>query len=431
LPKDTCFFEWRIKLSDKNGISEGISNSVLVRRSNSARKPLRVCFLYYQHFNALVYREAKALQEQGFEVDIICLRVLLGEKLIQRFRGMNVYAIQKRPTAEKSVVSYFLRLLFFYLKAAVLLTALAPARRYSLVHVTAPPDIMVFAALAPKLLGSRIILDIHDIGPELFMRKLHVGEHEPVIRLLKMMEWISSRFADHVITVTDFWKDKLVSRSVDESKCSMLLNVPDEDVFQPLKTPRQRKSFNLYYHGSLEEHFGVDTVLEAMPLIQRHIPNVLLHIVGGKKGRAYQDYRELANRLGLNSRVMFHQGVVFWELPGILADADLGVVPTKDSVFSNEAVSMKALEYIALGIPIVISKTKAHNFYYNSGMVRFFEPCNSEELAKAVIELHDDRELRETMACNAHTFLKDHGWSKSKELYSGIVQRLVFQPQGA
>lgn len=417
-------------MSDKKEFSHFL-DSLRIKRPNRPGKHLRACFLYYQHFNALVYREAKALQEHGFEVDIVCLRVLLNEKLIQRFRGINVYAIQKRPTAEKSFVSYFLRLLFFYAKAAGLLTVLAPIRKYSLVHVTAPPDIMVFAALVPKLLGARIILDIHDIGPELFMRKLHVGEHQPVIRLIKLMEWISSRFADHVITVTDFWKDKLVSRSVDESKCTMLLNVPDEDVFQPMKAPRQRKSFNLYYHGSLEEHFGVDTMLEAMPMIQEQIPNVLLHIVGGKKGRAYEEYRELANRLNLNSRVMFHPGVVFWELPGVLSDADLGVVPTKDAVFSNEAVSMKALEYIALGIPIVISRTKAHDFYYDSSMVRFFDPCNAEQLAEAVIELYKDRERRETLICNAHSFLEHNGWNKFKELYSEIVQRLVSRPQEA
>ena len=90
-----------------------------------------------------------------------------------------------------------------------------PERRYSLVHVTAPPDIMVFSAIVPKLFGARIILDIHDIGPELFMRKLNVGEDRLVVRLIKLLERLSASFADHVITVTDFWKDKLAARSVD------------------------------------------------------------------------------------------------------------------------------------------------------------------------------------------------------------------------
>jgi glycosyltransferase involved in cell wall biosynthesis len=307
------------------------------------------------------------------------------------------------------------------------MTFLTPSRRYNIVHVTSPPDVMVFTAVVPRLFGARIILDIHDIGPELFMRKMHVGENQIIIRVLKVLERLSASFADHVITVTDFWRDRLVARSVDPSKVTLLLNVPDSELFRPARIRPVKSSFNLFYHGSVEEHFGLDTLLLAMPEIKAHIPNVLLHLYCGKKGRVYAECAALAKRLDLNSYVMFHAGVPFYELPRTLSSADIGVVPTKDSVFSNEAVSMKALEYIALEIPIVISKTMAHEFYYDSSMVRFFEPCNSGQLAQAVIELHDSREKRESLVRNASAFLKERGWDASKEIYSSVVSRLMAQ----
>ncbi|OPY67925.1 MAG: putative glycosyl transferase [Syntrophorhabdaceae bacterium PtaU1.Bin034] len=385
----------------------------------------RACFVYYQHFNALLYREARSLQEQGFEVDIITLKQSRQEKLFHVYQGLNVYGIQSRLAAEKNLILYFLRLMLFYLKATALLTFLAPERRYDLVHVTAPPDIMVFAAFFPKLLGARIILDIHDIGPELFMRKMHVAEDQVIIRFLKFLERISARYADHVITVTDFWKDRLASRSVPPSKITMLLNVPDNELFKPVRSPVVRNSFNLYYHGSVEEHFGLDTLIKAMPLIKAKIPNALLHLYCGKKGRAYAECRSLAVKLNLRLCIIFHGGVPFYDLPHTLSNADIGVVPTKDSIFSNEAVSMKALEYISMGIPIVISRTKAHDFYYNTSMVKFFQPCNSEDLAQAVIELYYNAEEREQQVRNAEAFLKKHGWGKSKEAYAGVVNSLT------
>lgn len=393
--------------------------------SRERKSPKRVCFLYYQHFNALLYREAKALQEQGFEVDIIALRQSGENRIFYKYEGMNVFGIQERTAAEKNFVLYFLQLLLFYAKATVLLAVLAPERRYRLVHVTAPPDIMVFAALFPKLFGARIILDIHDIGPELFMRKMNVAEDHRIIRFLKLLERISVRFSDHVITVTDFWKDKLIARSVEPSKITMLLNVPDSDLFRPLHVRAARSSFNLFYHGSVEEHFGIDTLLLAMPMIRARIPNVHLHLYCGKKGRAYADCERIARELDLNSYVKFHGGVPFQELPRTLSNADMGVVPTKDSVFSNEAVSMKALEYISMGIPIVISRTRAHDFYYDSSMVKFFEPRNSEQLAAAVIELYESREQREQQVRNALAFLRKHGWNKSRETYAAIVKSLT------
>jgi hypothetical protein len=57
--------------------------------------------------------------------------------------------------------------------------------------------------------------------------------------------------------------------------------------------------------------------------------------------------------------------------------------------------------------------------------VKFFEPCNSEELAQAVIELYENREARETQVRKASAFLKSHGWNKSKEVYTRVVNGLV------
>lgn len=396
---------------------------LFMARANGQKKT--VCFVYYQHFNALIYREAKTLLEQGLETDIVILRRMRAEKVFQRYKGMNIYAIQARSIAERNPISYFLRLFLFFLKATLLLTYLMPERRYSLVHVTAPPDIMVFSAIIPKLFGARIILDIHDIGPELFMRKLNIGEDRIVVRIVKLLERLSAGFADHVITVTDFWKDKLAARSVDPSKITMLLNVPDNDLFQPVRVRPAGNSFNLFYHGSIEEHFGLDTLLLAMPAIKDHIPHVLLYLYCGKKGRLYAECTALIKKLKLNSYVMFHDAVPFYELPHRLSSADIGIVPTKDSVFSNEAVSMKALEYISMEIPIVVSRTKAHDFYYDSGMVKFFEPCNPAQLAQSVIELFEDDEGRARLVKNASAFLKKHGWNKSKGVYSKIVRDLI------
>lgn len=367
------------------------------------------------------------MKERGFDVDVMCLGRSRSERMIQRFEGINIYCIQSRLSAEKSSALYFGLLAVFFVKAFVFCTVAGLLRGYRLVHVTSPPDIMVFSAAVPKLLGARIILDIHDIGPELYMRKLNVSEESPMIRVIRFMERISAHFSDHVITVTHPWKDALVSRSVSENKCTVLLNVPDENIFRPLspRTGKNGESFHLYYHGSMEEHFGVDTMIQAMPTIRRHIPNVTLHIYRGKKGRLDDQLSLEVRRLKLDGMVRFYDAVPFYELPQILANADIGVVPTKGSVFSDTALSMKSLEYMALGIPIVISKTKVHGLYYDSSMVRFFEPENSHDLAMSVIGLYDDEEEGKRLARKAQGFIKKYGWRESKKIYLDIVDTLT------
>jgi len=232
-------------------------------------------------------------------------------------------------------------------------------------------------------------------------------------------------FSDLIITVTEIWRQKLTSRSVASSKCLVLLNVPDSDIFKllPDDRPRSTDSFNLYYHGSLEEHFGVDTLIQAMPMIREHIPNVALHIYGS--GRCRETYQELVRQLGIDEAVTFYNSVPFYRLPQILSSADMGIVPTKNAVFADEALSMKSLEYISLGIPIVISRTTIHQYYYDDDMVMFFNPTDPDDLADKVIGMHGDPGKRKRIVEQSQKFMQQHNWSNYKQEYYRAIEHLL------
>lgn len=375
--------------------------------------------------SALLYREAKALKEKGYEVDIIVLRNVSKDKIIQSYDGLNLYCIQARPDAEKRTIQYFTRLFAFFVKATLLLSVLGIKHKYKLIHVTAPSDFMVLTAIIPKLLGARIILDIHDISPELFMEKLKLCESRSAVKIIKWVERMSARFADYVITVTEQWRARLIARSVPASKCAVILNVPDENLFKPFSNKKRlaESNFNLYYHGSLENYFGVDTLLHAMSIITQHIPNAALHIYGS--GRLKETFERYVRDLQFSGAIQFHNKVPFYKLPEILVNAHVGIVPTKNSNFSDDTISMKSLEYISLGIPIVISGTSAHRFYFDSSMVKFFEPENEGDLARAVIALYENEDERNSLVKNAQRFIAKYGWSQSKQIYFNIVDQFV------
>lgn len=387
------------------------------------KKPT-VCFVYYQGFSELLYREAITLKNEGFDVDIICLKSLPTDQGEEVFEGMRIFRIQSRMGYESSTVGYLHRLNAFFFKAFLLLSYFSFRRKYDLVHFTSPPDVAIFITLFSKLLGAKVILDIHDIGPELFMRKVGVGEGHMLIMLIKMLEKISSRFADHVITVTDLWRDVLISRSTPPEKCSVLLNVPDHNLFHFVRRQESVEGkFDLIYHGSLEEHFGVDTLLDAMPLIKKAIPHVKLHIYG--RGRQTQALLRQTKLYRMTEYVLFQDLVPFYQVPEILKEADVGIVPTKNLTFSNEAVSSKSFEYICCGVPIVISRTAGHSFYYDDSMVTFFDPCNSTDLAAAVIELYQDKERRKEQVQRSKEFLRIYSWENAKKEYLRIVNQLI------
>jgi glycosyltransferase involved in cell wall biosynthesis len=415
----------------ENRVSSSRSAVMLARygemeMSASGRKS-RACIIYYQGFNhsPLLYREAKALREKGFEVDVICLSESRNNRNPYIPGGMKIYSLQSRNSRENCNCMYFARVFLFFLKCALLLSILGPVRRYSIVHVTSPPDFMVFAAFIPKLLGSKIILDIHDINPEFYMRKKGHDGKRLTVRILRLLERCSVRFSDHAITVTELWRRMLITRSVYAEKCTVIMNVPDDGIFRPSlsRMRKEKKRFNLLYHGSLEEHFGVDTLLDAMVYVREKIPNVLLTIYGS--GRLKGVFEEFIEKENMGDHVRMRERVPFHELPDIIQEADIGIVPTKSAVFSGEALSMKSFEYLVLGVPIVISETKGHRHYFSKEFVKFFDPQDPRDLAGAIVDLHEDGEARDRMVENSKEFLARHNWKHYKQLYFDIIDELT------
>src|SRR5947208_95771 len=87
----------------------------------------------------------------------------------------------------------------------------------------------------------------------------------------------------------------------------------------------------------------------------------------------------------------------------------------------KEPAPPEASIYIFMGIPVVISKTKGHSYYYGDSMVKFFEPCNSGDLARAVIDLFRNGASREEQVRNSRRFIEKNSWATVKKVYVQIA----------
>ena len=109
----------------------------------------------------------------------------------------------------------------------------------------------------------------------------------------------------------------------------------------------------------------------------------------------------------------------------VMADADIGIIPKRNDGFGGEAFSTKTLEFMSLGVPIIVSKTKVDEFYFNETIVKFFEPGNENDLADAMILLAKDKKLRDSLAENALRFVQENQWEVRKHIYLDLVDSLV------
>ena len=287
------------------------------------------------------------------------------------------------------------------------------------------PDFEVFAALIPKLQGSSIILDIHDIVPEFYASKFSGSKDSFFFKALVKIEQLSIKFSDHVIISNHLWHKTLTSRSVDESKCTTVMNYPDEAIFYQRPRTRHDDKFIMLYPGTLGWHQGLDIAIKAFAKIKDQAPQAEFHIYG--RGTERDNLAALITELHLDNRVFIKDPMPINKIAEVMANADLGIVPKKNDPFGGEAFSTKILEFMSLGIPVIVSGTKIDRHYFNDSVVKFFNPDDVNDLAQSMLTLLKNKEQRDTLRDNALCFVEDYRWSKKKNEYFDLVDSLIHQ----
>jgi glycosyltransferase involved in cell wall biosynthesis len=176
-----------------------------------------------------VRRQAEALHAAGVEVEVICLR-RPGEPAHAVTAGVHAHRVPLRLRADIGAIAQLLEYLAFFVLASITLAWRHLRKPYDVIQIHNLPDFLVFVALIPKLLGSRVILDLHDLMPEFFQSRFGGSFGRSLTGLVLLQEKLSCKFADHVITVTELWRQTLISRGVPAEQCSVVMNLADHHV---------------------------------------------------------------------------------------------------------------------------------------------------------------------------------------------------------
>lgn len=389
----------------------------------------RICVIrqFYVPLDARVRREVEALASAGHDVDVVCLRGP-GEDFHERIGRVTLWRLpfrRRRGTPGR----YFLEYAMFLLAAALACTVLHLRRPYDLVQVNSLPDILVFSAVVPRALNARVLLDLHECMPEFFASKFGTELDGTATKTIAWLEQVSIGFADAAITCTEQMRQTFISRGTPEAKIGTILNGSDEKVFDPdlfppaLPTPER---FHLISHGSVEERYGLDTLLRAVALLESEIPELTVAIYGA--GSYLGDLRRLTHELGITDKVYFSDGFVpLPELVKAIAGADAGVVAMKRDAFRDLTLCNKMYDFIAMRKPAIVSRTQAVTEYFDESCFQMFEAGDEQDLARAVRELHGDADLARRMVEQASRVGTIHSWPGQRTRYLEIVDRLVRQ----
>jgi glycosyltransferase involved in cell wall biosynthesis len=387
----------------------------------------RVCIISHSHYpyDARVSRQARALTLAGHDVDIICLRYE-DQPLLQKADGVSVYHLPiGRLRGGK--LRYLFEFFTFQLAATVLAGALHLRHRYDVVETTSVPDWLVFAAVIPKLLGARVLLDLHECMPEYGATKYGVPLEHRMVRTLAFLERVSIRFATFVTTCTEQMRERFIQRGAPADKIAVVVNSFDDERFKPeryIGAPQNAAdTFTLICHGTIEPNYGLDLVVRAVGMLRDRIPELRLDIWGD--GTHRPAVQALTRELGLEDRVRFTGWVTMEELMPHLAAADAGVVAVRRDAFRDVTLCTKMFDLVSLRKPVIISRTRAVEGYFGSECFQMFESEDVPGLADAIYAVYADPQLRERLVQSATARNESYRWVHQAKRYVEIIEGLA------
>ncbi len=354
----------------------------------------RVAVVVFSHYpsDPRPRRAAEVLARQGMEVEVLCLQQDEREPRRDTFNGVHIRRIpMKRRRGGK--FSYVFQYSSFLFISFFVLAFRSMRRRYHLVHVHNMPDALVFSALLPKILGARVILDLHDPMPEL-MRTIYGLQPDSFgVRLLNRVEQWSIGFADAVLTVNLACKRLFTGRGCPPEKVHVVMNAPDESIFKfkesvPASPERSAsRPFVIMYHGSVVERHGLDIAVAALNIVKRSAPEAELHVYG-QSTPFLETVLNSVKGSSLESSVRYLGPKKLEQIVEGIDTCDVGIIPNRRSIFTEINTPTRIFEYLSRGKPVIAPTAPGIQDYFAGGQLIFFELGNATDLARAIEYVH-------------------------------------------
>jgi glycosyltransferase involved in cell wall biosynthesis len=348
---------------------------------------------HYVPWHPRVRHQLDGIEAAGLTADVICLRDD-GEPARGAYGSARLYRLPIRRHRGARLPVYLAEYLGFFILAALLAAWLSFRRRHAVVVTHNLPDPLVFAAVVPRLLGSRVVVNLHEFTPELVRTRYGLDAGHPLDRIARLLERAACAFAHTVITVHEPGAELLAARGIPRDRLEVVNNTSEmAPIAAGARPPRDPGgSFTLLYHGTYGNEYDLSIALDALARLRDAgdpaFRGLKLRIVGD--GAQLPALRSQAAALELGDVVSFEAPVPYDRVPAILMEADAGVVPLRDTPYGELGLPTKVLECIAMRLPVITTPGRATRHHLPADGVWFVPYGDAEAVADAIREIRRD-----------------------------------------
>ena len=378
-----------------------------------------------------VENEASALIRDGHEVFLFCLKYDK-EATSEEIRGIRVRRYRSNTLEYKlSALAYTLP--FYTVMMSRKISNFILQNKIEVLHIH---DMRIAGAVfsANKRFHLKTVLDLHDNFPEVMKEYPHLQKF-PGKQLISPGKWKRKEEefiekADKVITVSNEFIEEVRSRVIlDQDKIQLVPNTVSSSFYQNYEPDdqiidRYAGKFVLLYLGDTGIRRGLLTVINAIPLLKDKIKELKFIIVGSNSSDGL--LKQEVKKLGIEALVDFEGWQNPAKFPSYILASDVCLSPLNRSIQHDVAYANKIFQYMGFSKPILVSDAKAQKqLIERTGSGKVHKEKDPFDFAERVIELYQDKKLRDELGANGRRFLEqEFVWEKVSANLCNIYKTL-------
>jgi PEP-CTERM/exosortase A-associated glycosyltransferase len=315
------------------------------------------------------------------------------------------------------------------------LTQVARDIKPDILHAHSPSLNAVAALRAGRRLGIPVVYEVRAFWEDAAVDHGTSTEGGLRYRLTRNLESYALRRADAVTTICEGLRGDILQRGISPEKVTVIPNAVNIDDFSVGEAPDPQLAEKLGlrgkkllgFIGSFYAYEGLNVLLDAMPLLLAHDPDIRVLLVGG--GPQDLQLKAQAARLNLADKVVFTGRVPHDQVQSYYNLIDVLVYPRLNMRLTDLVTPLKPLEAMAQGRLLAASDVGGHRELIADGKTgTLFAAGNPQALADKVLSLLNAQESWPALRQAARQFVEtERNWQKSvanyQSVYGGVVKK--------
>lgn len=271
------------------------------------------------------------------------------------------------------------------------------------------------------------IFELRDIWPESIRAVGAISGDSKIFKILEKIELRLYKRSSKVISVTESFKQNLISRGIDGDKIKVVRNGANLSRFSKREKDEQLVSelglegkFVIGYVGTHGMAHKLDFILNSWPK-----DDLDLHLILMGDGAEKDKLKDLALKLDLKN-ITFLDSMPKEKVPDVLSLMDVSLVPLKKSDLFKTVIPSKIFENSAMQIPILLGvEGESQDIINKYGAGLCFEPENESDFNEKLLTLKSNKEVYVSCQRGCLELAKDFDRVKMASLMREYLEEIV------